>query len=220
MRETLSQRWDNYKKKNLETVSTTWSWKNFSKFLLNLMKDSKNKRLVAAQKYDSAQQEQSQSVSDFVIYLKMLENDLDEFIAVQKRNHLLYCLRKDIKERFQMMTNMSITRDRLAALTQRIKSSQVSKADSRNKPRNDRNLSFESHSKSTEQRSRRNETMLDRTNQTDNSIDEDRNDEIARLSLKEADEQSSDFKDKRVCYNCDEKRHIASKCLKLKQENL
>ena len=57
MRETSSQRWDNYKKKNLKTASTTWFWKNFSKFLLNLMKNSKNKQLVAVQKYDSARQE-------------------------------------------------------------------------------------------------------------------------------------------------------------------
>ena len=100
MRKTSSQRWDNYKKKNLETASTTWSWKNFFKFLLNSMKDSKNRRLVAAQKYDSARQKQSQSVNDFVIYFEMFENDLNEFIAVQKRDHFFYRLKKNIKERF------------------------------------------------------------------------------------------------------------------------
>ena len=183
------------------------------------MKDSKNKRLVAIQKYDSVRQKQSQSVNDFVIYFKMFENDLNEFIAIQKKDHFLYRLRKDIKERLQIMMNMSITRNRLAALTQRIKSSQVSKADLKNKSRNDRDLNFESHSKSTKQRSRRDDTMLDRADQTDNSIDEDRNNEIARLFLKKADEQSNDFKNERICYNCGEKRHITSKCLKLKQEN-
>ena len=183
------------------------------------MKNSKNKRLVAVQKYDFVRQKQSQSVNDFVIYLEMLENDLNEFIAVQKKNHLLYRLKKDIKERLQIMTNMLITRDRLAALAQRIKDSQISKADSKNKFRSDRSLSFEFHSKSTEQRSCRNDTMFDRTDQTNNSIDENRNDEIAKLFLKETDEQSSDFKDERVCYNCGEKEHITSKCLKLKQEN-
>ena len=183
------------------------------------MKNSKNKRLAAAQKYNSARQKQSQSVSDFVIYFEMFENDLNEFIVVQKRNHLFYRLKKDIKKKLQMMTNMSITRNRLAALTQRIKNLQISKVDSRNKSRSDRDSNFEFHLKSTEQRSRRNDTMLDRTNQTDNSIDEDRNDEIARLFLKEVDEQSSDFKNERICYNCGEKRHIASKCLKFKQEN-
>ena len=118
-----------------------------------------------------------------------------------------------------MMTNMSITRDRLAALAQRIKNSQILKADSKNKSRSDRNLNFEFHSKSTRQRSRRSDTRFDRTNQTDNSIDKNRNNEIAKLFLKKTDEQSSDFKDERICYNCGEKRHITSKCLKLKQEN-
>ena len=149
----------------------------------------------------------------------MLENDLNEFIVVQKKDHLLYRLRKDIKERLQMMTNMSITRDRFAALTQRIKSSQISKADSENKPQNDRDSNFESHSKSTEQRSCWDETIFDRADQTSNSIDEDRNDEIAKLFLKETDEQSNDFKDERICYNCGEKKHIVNKCLKPKQKN-
>ena len=56
---------------------------------------------------------------------------------------------------------MSITRNRLAALIQYIKNSQISKTDSRNKSRNDRNSNFEFHSKSTEQRSRRNDIMFD-----------------------------------------------------------
>ena len=88
-------------------------------------------------------------MSDFVIYFEMLENDLDEFTAVQKRNYFLYRLRKHIKKKLQMMTNMSITRDRLAALTQRIKNLQISKTDWRNKSRNDRGSSFELHLKST-----------------------------------------------------------------------
>ena len=61
--------------------------------------------------------------------------------------------------------------------------------------------------------------MLDRADQISNSIDENRNDEIARLFLKEINEQNNEFKDERICYNCDKKRHITSKCLKLKQKN-
>ena len=99
MRKTLSQRWNSYKEKNLKAASTTWFWKNFSKFLLNLIKNSKNRRLVAAQKYDFVRQEQSQNVNDFVIYLEMFENDLNEFIAVQKKDHFFYRLKKDIREK-------------------------------------------------------------------------------------------------------------------------
>ena len=158
-------------------------------------------------------------MNDFMTYLEMFENDLNEFTAVQKKNHLLHHLKKNIKEKFQMMMNMSITQNHLATLTQRIKSSQILKIDSKNKSRSDRDLSFEFHSKSTRQRNRRNDTMFDRADQTDNSIDENRNDEIARVLLKEINEQSNDFKDEKICYNCDEKRHIANKCFKLKQEN-
>ena len=117
------------------------------------------------------------------------------------------------------MTNMLITRDHFATLTQRIKSSQILKTDSRNKFRNDRNLNFKFRSKSTEQRNHRDDIMSNRTNQTDNSISENQNDKIAKLSLKGADEQSSNFKDEKICYNCDEKKYIASKCFKLKQKN-
>ena len=187
MRKTPSQRWNNYKKKNLKTASTTWFWKNFPKFLFNSTKNSKNKRLVAVQKYDSARQKQSQNINDFVIYLEMLKNNLNEFIAVQKRNHLLYRLKKNIKKKLQMMTNILITRNRLAALTQRIKNSQILKVNSKNKYRSNRNLSFEFHSKSTEQRSRQNDTMFDRADQTNNSINENWNDEIVKLLLKETD---------------------------------
>ena len=118
-----------------------------------------------------------------------------------------------------MMTNMLFMQNRLATLTQRIKNSQISKIDSKNKSRSDRDSNFEFYSKSTKQRNRWNDTMLDWINQTDNSIDENRNDKIARLFLKETDKQNNDFKDERVCYNCGEKRQITSKCFKLKQKN-
>ena len=69
------------------------------------------------------------------------------------------------------------------------------------------------------QRSHRNNIMSNRADQTNNSISEDRKDEIAKLFLKRTDEQNNDFKYERICYNYDEKKHIISKCLKFKQEN-
>ena len=117
-----------------------------------------------------------------------------------------------------MMTNMLIVRNRLAALIQRIKSLQSSKINLKNKPQNDRNLSFKLCSKLTKQRSRRDNTMSNRSNQTNNSINKNRNDKIVKFFLKKTDEQSSNFKDERICYNCDEKEYISSKCLKFKQK--
>ena len=80
------------------------------------------------------------------------------------------------------------------------------------------NLKF--YLKSTEQRDRKNNTTIDRSNQINNSINENQNNEIVKLFLKEVDEQSSDFKNKKICYNCGEKKHITSKCFKFKQKNL
>ena len=63
----------------------------------------------------------------------MFENDLNEFIAVEKKNHLLYHLKKDIREKFQIIMNMLIIRNQFAALIQRIKNSQTFKVDFKNK---------------------------------------------------------------------------------------
>ena len=64
------------------------------------MKNFENKRLVAIHKYNFVKQKQSQNVNDFVTYFKMFEDNLNEFIAVQKKNHFLYHLKKNIKEKF------------------------------------------------------------------------------------------------------------------------
>ena len=86
------------------------------------------------------------------------------------------------------MTNMSITQDRLTTLTQRIKDLQISKADLENKFRIDRDLSFEFRSKSIRQRSRRSDTTSSRANQTVNTINKYRNNEMIKLFLKKTDE--------------------------------
>ena len=118
-----------------------------------------------------------------------------------------------------MMMNMSIIRDRLAALTQCIKSSQTFKIDFENKFQDDWNSNLKLRLKSTKQRDRRKNTTTDWLNQTNNSINENRNDEIARLFLKKVDEQNNNFKDEKICYNYDEKKHITSKYFKFKQKN-
>ena len=65
------------------------------------MKNFENKRLVAVQKYDFVRQKQLQNINDFVIYLEMFENNLNEFIVVQKKDHLLYRLKKTLKRNFK-----------------------------------------------------------------------------------------------------------------------
>ena len=118
------------------------------------------------------------------------------------------------------MTNMSITRNRFTTLTQRIENSQTFKIDFENKFQNDRNSNLKLCLQSTKQRGRKNDIMTNQLNQANNSINEDQSDEIARLFLKKIDEQSSDFKNEKVCYNCGEKKHITNKCFKFRQKNL
>ena len=79
-------------------------------------------------------------MNDFVVYVKIFEIDLDEFISIQQKNHLFNRLKKKIKEKFNVMTNMFQTREALIALTQHIKNSQLFKNDQRNKIHNNRNL--------------------------------------------------------------------------------
>ena len=53
IRDTSSQRWDSKKEKNLKIIQKTWKWKNFSNFLIDFMKNSQNRRFIAAQKHDA-----------------------------------------------------------------------------------------------------------------------------------------------------------------------
>ena len=94
------------KKKNLKIIQKTWQWKNFSNFLINLIKNLQNHCFVVAQKHDIAKQSQSQNVNDFVIYVEIFETDFDEFISIQQRNYLLNRLKKKIKKKFNTMINI------------------------------------------------------------------------------------------------------------------
>ena len=71
----------------------------------------------------------------------------------------------------------------------------------------------------TKQRDCKDDTTTNQLNQTNNSINKSQNNEIAKLFLKKIDEQNNDFKNERICYNCDEKKYIINKCFKLRQEN-
>ena len=84
-------------------------------------------------------------MNDFVAYVEVLKIDLNEFTSIQQRNYLFNQLRKKIKERFNVVTDMLTTHDALATLIQHIKSSQFFKNDQKNKIHNDRNFLNESN---------------------------------------------------------------------------
>ena len=68
------------------------------------------------------------------------------------------------------MTNISIIQNRLAILIQRLKDSQIFKINSKNKFQNDRDSNFKRRSKSMRQYDRRRNTISNRSNQINNSI--------------------------------------------------
>ena len=77
----------------------------------------------------------------------MLENNLNKFIAIQKRNYYMYYLKKAIRQKLQIMTIILIIRNRLMTLTQHKKNSQIFKIELKNKFQNDQNFNFETRSK-------------------------------------------------------------------------
>ena len=76
----------------------------------------------------------------------------------------MYYLRKNIKEKLQMIINMLIIQNQFATLTQRIKSSQTLKINFENKFQNNRNSNLKFYLKLTRQRDRRNDTTTNRSN--------------------------------------------------------
>ena len=120
-------------------------------------------------------------MNDFIAYVKVLKIDLDEFTLIQQRNHLLNQLKKKIKKKFNVVTDMLTTRDAFATLTQRIKSSQLFKNDQKNKIHNDRNSLSENNFNLRRRLDSRAENAKKHTKQRDRFNNEDRRSDIIHL---------------------------------------
>ena len=120
-------------------------------------------------------------MNNFVAYVDILKIDFDEFTSIQQKNHLFNQLRKKIKKKFNVMINMSTTRDAFATLTQRIKNSQFFKNDQKNKIHNDRNFLSKSDFNLRKRFNSRAENAKKRTKQRDRFNNENRCSDIIRL---------------------------------------
>ena len=120
-------------------------------------------------------------MNDFIAYVEVLKIDLDKFTSIQQRNHLFNRLKKKIKKKFNVVINMSTTRDAFATLTQRIKNSQLFKNDQRNKIHNDRNFLNESDFNSRKRLDSRVKNAKKHTKQRDRFNNEDHRNNITRL---------------------------------------
>ena len=120
-------------------------------------------------------------MNNFVAYVEILNIDFDEFTSIQQRNHFFNRLKKKIREKFNVVTDMLTTRDAFTTLMQRIKNSQFFKNDQKNKTYNDRNFLNESDFNSRKKLDNCAENAKKRTKQQNRFNNENRRSDIIRL---------------------------------------
>ncbi len=91
-------------------------FEQFLQYLINFIKLFENCRLIIAIKYNYIKQSFTQSVNNFVVYLKNLEVDLKLFTKFQKQNTLLNKLKNKTYKKVIVVSNFSVTRNALVAL--------------------------------------------------------------------------------------------------------
>ena len=79
----------------------------FEQFLLNLVIDSVNRRLIVYEKFDATHQKIDQKVSVFKIYLKEIERELSFFDEYHRAMLFLIKLTSVLKNKLLIMRNVS-----------------------------------------------------------------------------------------------------------------
>ena len=82
----------------------------FKQFLLNLVTDSINRRLIAYEKFDATHQKTDQKVSVFKIYLKKIERELSSFDEYHKAMLFLAKLTPMLKNKLLIMRDVPNTK--------------------------------------------------------------------------------------------------------------
>jgi len=148
-----------------------------------------------------------------VTYFETLEADFDEYTERQRRNHFLHRLRKDFRKKINSVVQIPETRDTLVTLTQRIKNTILSRSEILNKI-SERELFFESRNFRESFYSRRQEKTVSTNKIRDISATASCRESTSKLSLCNSEKISETARDKRICYNCEEKKYIARDCSK------
>ena len=93
-----------------------YSFNDFSRFLLDLVADPVNRRLLAYERLNSAKQQQGQKVSVFKAYLEELESHVAPLSEEFRVNSLLTKLRPELKSKILSTGSVPTTREGLLAL--------------------------------------------------------------------------------------------------------
>ncbi len=108
-------------------------FEQFLQYLINFIELFENCRLTIAIKYSYIKQNFTQSVSDFVVYLKILETNLELFIEFQKQNIFLNKLRDKIYKRVIVVFNFFVTRNAFVALIALVEDATISRDNYKNR---------------------------------------------------------------------------------------
>ena len=87
----------------------------FERFLLDLVADPANRRLLAYERWEEARQKSDQKVATFKAYLEELEGHLPEFTEEHRVHILLAKLKPDLKNKLLSMGSIPKSREELLA---------------------------------------------------------------------------------------------------------
>ena len=107
-----------YREVNSKGLISTWE--DYKRFFLDLIENPMNHQISTAQNYQDAAQGVTQSVQSFTTYLDTLEAELQPYDKVQRQDHLLTCLRPDLRRAIIAYPEVPDNQQDLIALTSRV----------------------------------------------------------------------------------------------------
>ena len=119
---------------------------DFEQFLLDLMIDSTNRRLLVYERWIDAMQKSNQKIFAFKTYLKKIKNHMLSFVEMHRANFLLIKLKNDLKNKILNTREMSHTREEIL-----VKTIMQKKTLKRNKRVANRSNKSEKHSSNDDQ---------------------------------------------------------------------
>jgi len=92
------------------------TWLAFTEFLLDQVDDPVNRRIDAAEKYNTANQKRDQTVRAFATYLDALESQMPQYNEAQLVMHLFAKLRPELRRALTNYHQIPTTREALISL--------------------------------------------------------------------------------------------------------
>ena len=184
------------------------SYDYFKSFLLNLVADSVNRRLIVYENWERTRQRSNQKVSDFKSELEEYEIHLPSFEKVHRINFFFCKLLSSLKEKLLSIEKMPTTREDLFAKTimlkKTLKRERRTNDNSANNPNSNNKRGDKGKNKTQQQFQQQ---QQDQSNQN-TSNDNERNTRARSKRKRQGEEDIF----KMQCYDCDRMSHYKSSC--------